>query len=415
MITAYNREVSSDPSGLPPDLPPDILGRIPLFAELQKVLSWAGGPVNWDLARQVAVAAAAASGPQVVDPSVAAELSQDARTAHLWISEATGIGDPGAVPPARAVSAADWAEHACIAYREMIDPLAAKVAAAIGDQAGSALGEALGDDASALPPGMDAGAIGAALKQMAPLFLGVQTGGVLGAVAKDVLGSRDLSIPPADGAPVIVVPAAIAALAEEYHLDPREALMYVVLHECAHRNIEETLPTFRSSFFALFHDYVTSLSIDFSGAFERLQGLDFGNPAGVEEQLGSQGFFDLLDSPASSAAAGRLEHLIALTEAFADRMVDAGAEGRLPSAARLAEAAARHRSGAEGTAALRQFMGVGASDEAHRAAARFMRAVLSDAGDHNGWNALNRMWEDSETMPTQSEIADHTSWLGRIR
>jgi len=363
--------------------------------------------VNWDLARQVAVAAAAAAGPQTVDPAVAAEIGEDARIAHLWLAETTGIGEAGVVPPAKAVSPADWAEHACTAYREMIDPLAAKVSAAIGEQAGSALGE----DAGALPPGLDPGAIGAALRQMAPLFLGVQTGGVLGAVAQDVLGSRDLPIPPADGAPVIVVPSAIAQLADEYQLDRREALLYVVLHECAHRAIEESLSTFRSSFFALFHDYVASLSIDFSSAFERLQEIDFSNPQGVEEQLGGQGFFDLLDSPASSAAAGRLEHLIALAEAFADRMVEAAAEGRLPSAARLAEAAARHRSGAEGTAALHKFMGVGASDEARRAAARFIRAVLSEAG----WPALIRMWEDSETMPTKAEIDDHAAWLGRIR
>ena len=41
--------------GLPGDLPPDLAGKVPLFAELQKLLSWQGGPVNWDLARQLAV------------------------------------------------------------------------------------------------------------------------------------------------------------------------------------------------------------------------------------------------------------------------------------------------------------------------------------------------------------------------
>ena len=29
-------------------------GGMPLFAELGKLLSWSGGPVNWDLARQLA-------------------------------------------------------------------------------------------------------------------------------------------------------------------------------------------------------------------------------------------------------------------------------------------------------------------------------------------------------------------------
>ena len=30
----------------------DLTAQMPLFAELQKMMSWSGGPVNWDLARQ---------------------------------------------------------------------------------------------------------------------------------------------------------------------------------------------------------------------------------------------------------------------------------------------------------------------------------------------------------------------------
>lgn len=398
---AYNGVVSTDPSGLPPDLPPDILGKIPLFAELQKVLSWAGGPVNWDLARQVAVAAAAA---EPVDAPPMGDPAEDTKIAHMWIAGATGLIEASDVAGVKALSPAEWADQAGAAYREMIDPLAAKVSAAIAEQAGGAM-------AAEMPPGMDGAAIGQALSQMAPLFLGVQVGGVLGSVAKDVLGSRDLPVPPADGGPLIVIPSTIGRFAAEYAIDPRDAMMWVVLHEAAHRIIEETLPTYRSSFFALFHDSVASLSIDFSGALERLQGLDFSDPAGVEAQMGGQGFFDVLDSPASTAAAARLEHLIALTEAFADQIVASAAESRLPTAGRVTEAAARHRSGGDGAAALQRFIAVGASDEARRAAARFVRAVAA-AG---GWDALKRIWEDSETMPTPTEMTDPNAWLERIR
>ena len=37
----------------------DFFGRIPLFREFARLLSGPAGPVNWELARQVAVAAAA--------------------------------------------------------------------------------------------------------------------------------------------------------------------------------------------------------------------------------------------------------------------------------------------------------------------------------------------------------------------
>jgi len=41
--------------GRPGGIPDDLAGKVPLFAELEKLLSWSGGPVNWDLARQLAI------------------------------------------------------------------------------------------------------------------------------------------------------------------------------------------------------------------------------------------------------------------------------------------------------------------------------------------------------------------------
>src|SRR3982751_4966840 len=40
--------------------PEDLLGKMPLFAELQKMMNWSGGPVNGDLARQGAISQLAA-------------------------------------------------------------------------------------------------------------------------------------------------------------------------------------------------------------------------------------------------------------------------------------------------------------------------------------------------------------------
>ena len=40
--------------------PDDLAGKIPLFAELQRLLAGCGGPVNWDLARQLAISSLAA-------------------------------------------------------------------------------------------------------------------------------------------------------------------------------------------------------------------------------------------------------------------------------------------------------------------------------------------------------------------
>ncbi len=396
-----------DPAGVPPDLPPDLLGSIPLFAELQKVLSWTGGPVNWDLARQIAVASAAAAElVHRVDDAVADELAQDARVAEMWLSESTSLQAAPSLAPVRALTPAQWAEHACGAYRELIDPLAAKVSAAIGEQAPSAFQD------SPLPPGLDPSTIGRAISQMGPLLLGVQTGGLIGGVAKDLLGEHDLPLPSDDAGAIAIIVPNVDRVAADFSLDVRQTRLWITLHETAHRAIMETLPAVRAAFFSTYLDYVSSLTVDFSTAFERLQGIDLSDPSGSgrEPAGGDQGFFDMLDSPGSSDAAGRLEHLIALVEACADRAVEAATAGRLPDGAKIAEAVARHRASTEGPVALKRFIGIGdGGDDGKRRADFFTRAVLAQGG----WTALTHMWDDARMVPAQNEISDPESWMRR--
>ena len=118
----------------PFELPPDLLGRIPLFAELAKVLSWSGGPVNWDLARQIAVALAA--GEETVHEVPKAdgdEITEAFRLAEMWLAEGPGLATPAKVAVVRATTPARWAERAT-ALSEIVDPLAAKVVASVRDQ-----------------------------------------------------------------------------------------------------------------------------------------------------------------------------------------------------------------------------------------------------------------------------------------
>lgn len=401
---AYNRGiVSTDPAGLPPDLPSDLLGRIPLFAELQKVLSWTGGPVNWDLARQIAVAAAASAEPaHQIDDTAVAELEQDARIAELWLFESTGLEPAPSMIPVRAMTPALWADHACASFRELIDPLAAKVSSALASQAPAAF-------SADAPPGVDAPAIGQAIAQMAPLLLGVQTGSVIGGVAKELLGEHDLPLPSDDPGSIAVILPSVDALAAKYGLEAKQVRLWVTLHETAHRAIAETLAATRPAFFARYLDYVASLQVDFSSAFEKLQNIDLSDPSQASGDLGNRGFFDLLDTPGGSPAAVRLEDLIGLIEATADRAIESATQDRLPSSGRIAEAVSRHHAGADGASSLKRFIGIGTGEDSRRDADMFTRAVL-EAG---GWPALIRMWDDAETIPSREEMARPDLWVER--
>ena len=79
-----------------PDVPiGDILGEIPLFREIQRVLLASPGPVNWELARQVGIAVASwgAEDQQPTQEDLAGFM-QTVRAAELELKEFTGISSP---------------------------------------------------------------------------------------------------------------------------------------------------------------------------------------------------------------------------------------------------------------------------------------------------------------------------------
>jgi putative hydrolase len=382
----------------PSELPPDLLRQIPLFAELAKVLSWTGGPVNWDLARQIAVALAAGEEP-VHDIVVAdaAELEEGVRLAELWLSESPGLPPPPRVATVRALTPARWAERAT-ALREIVDPLAAKVASAVGEQSRS------------IGPESEAGMLGPVLQQMAPVFLGIQAGVALGSLATTILGSYDLPLPLAEEGSVDIIVPAVDAVAGSYGLDRRETRLWVALHQSAHRITFEALPGVSAHFFALFHNYVSALDPDLSGAFDRLQSLDITSPDGLRDAMQEEGFFGLNDSPQTRAALERVQRLLALIEAFADRAVEEAAV-RLPTASRIAEAMARRRAEQPpGERMFATFVGLSVEPDHIRAADAFCRGVLAAAG----WPALLRVWDDPENTPTEIELSEPALWLARV-
>jgi putative hydrolase len=290
-----------------------------------------------------------------------------------------------------------WAERAT-SLREIIDPLAAKVAAAMAEQGAQ------------LAPEGDAGMLAPVMQQMAPVFMGIQAGVALGSLATSVLGSYDLPLPLADEGSIDIVLPTVDAVATSFGLDRRETRIWVALHQSAHRITFEALPGVSAHFFALFHNYVSALEVDLSGAFDRLQSLDITSPDRLREAMEQEGFFDFADSPGTQAALARVQRLLAMVEAFVDRAVDA-ASVRLPTAPRIAEAMARRRAEpAPGEKMFAQFIGLSVPPEQVRAAEEFCRGVLAAAG----WAALQRLWDDPENLPTDAELNEPALWLARL-
>src|SRR6516225_6753705 len=111
------------------------------FADL---MSWQGGPVNWDLARNVARHAVAAEGdPSVLD--IDRQKVVDAlRLADLWLDETTSFST--GVRLAQAWSRSEWVEATLPVWSKLCDPIA--------DRAVEAMSGMLTEDPSKLGGGM---------------------------------------------------------------------------------------------------------------------------------------------------------------------------------------------------------------------------------------------------------------------
>src|SRR5258708_27555762 len=92
------------------------------FADL---MSWQGGPVNWDLAKNVARHAVAAAG----DPSVLEvqrrEVTEALRLADLWLGDVTPF--PSGIQTVQAWSRSEWVEATFPVWSKLCEPIAATV------------------------------------------------------------------------------------------------------------------------------------------------------------------------------------------------------------------------------------------------------------------------------------------------
>ena len=121
----------TDPSEGPPG---DALRDVPLFREIQRVLMASTGPVNWELARQVGIASAAwgADDPTPTEDE-RSSLEQTVRAAELAVADLTALPSPPDVARVELVRRAQWVESSIASLREVIEPVAARLTASLGD------------------------------------------------------------------------------------------------------------------------------------------------------------------------------------------------------------------------------------------------------------------------------------------
>jgi putative hydrolase len=396
------------------DLPfggdPDAFADAPLFRELQRVMSSSSGPVNWELARQVGIANAQEGREDPAPTDHDRELLEEVvRVAELHVARFTGLEPPSDVAAVRPVRRAEWVTANTESLRELLDPAAQRISAAMGQATSGMLPG--GDDA--LPEvlrdqGMDAGQLAALLQQLSPLLLGAQVGTVLGFLGQRVLGQYDVAVPRSGPASLLFVVPNLAAFERDWSLDPTEFRTLVALHEVTHR-FEFARPWARERFTELLTDFLSTLTIDVGAMQERLAHLDGADPDALQSLMGSEeGLFGTVLDDEQRIKLARIQAFMAAAEGYGDHVTQTLGRQLLSTYGRIEEA--RKRLDAEpSTILLSRLFGIDVGEEDLARGAAFCDTVAAEAGE----DVLSRMWDGPDALPSLPELETPSLWISR--
>jgi putative hydrolase len=379
------------------------------FQRLGQLLSWQGGPVNWDLARDLARQAVAAAGDHSVSAAERDEVLDAMRLAELWLDPVTAFA--AGVTSANAWSRAEWVEQTLPAWRELVDPVAGRVVdamAALLQGEGGALGGlgglgGLGQSPEQLQaltgPG---GPLQQMMTSMGGAMFGAQIGQAIGGLAVEVVGSTDIGLPLTPTGRAALLPANIAAFGAGLEVPADQVRLYLALREAAHQRLFAHVPWLRAHLFDAVAAYARGITVDTTQLEEAMGRIDPSNPEALQEAL-TGGLFEPQDTPEQRAALARLETALALVEGWVDEAVDAAATAHLPAAAALRETVRRRRaSGGPGEQTFASLVGLELRPRRSRDAAALWHAVL----DAYGMDRRDAVWAHPDLMPTAEDL-DH--------
>jgi putative hydrolase len=301
-----------------------------MFTQIQAMMQPYDGPLNWDLALDLARKQAATSADPSPSQRQQDQVSDAVRLADHWLDEATDF--PSGVSSTAAWSRAEWIVGTTDVWKGLVEPIAASSV--------NSIAAAMPQDQALVGP-MGGQLIGM-LQRAVGGMLASQIGSGLGALAGEVLTASDIGLPLGAPGKAALVPANVTEFADGLDVSEDDVLLYLALREAAHQRLFAHVPWLREHLIGAVADYGSGIEINTAGIEEKLRGIDPMNPAAMQEAM-EGGLFDLSKSPAQQAALERLEVTLALVEGWVDEVVGQATHERMPSAAKLQEAVRRRR------------------------------------------------------------------------
>lgn len=379
------------------------LGQI--FTKLGEMFSGAGsamaggkqsGPVNYDLARQLANSSIGFVAP--VPEKTAGAVADAVRLAETWLDGVTPL--PAGTTRTAAWTPSDWLDNTMETWKRLCDPVA--------EQVSTMWTAALPEEAKAM-----AGPLLAMMSQMGGMAFGSQLGQALGKLSREVLTSTDIGLPLGPKGVAALLPEAIEAFAEGLERPRSEILTFLAAREAAHHRLFSHVPWLSSQLLGAVEAFAKGMKVDMSGIEDFARGF---NPASLSdpsemEQLLNQGIFEPKATPEQEAALERLETLLALIEGWVQTVVSGALGERIPGTSAMAETMRRRRAtGGPAEQTFATLVGLELRPRKMREAAvlweRLTEAVGADARDS--------VWQHPDLLPSASDLDEPAGFIDRM-
>src|SRR6201988_65460 len=379
------------------------LGQI--FTKLGEMFSGAGnvmtggkqsGPVNYDLARQLASSAIGFVAP--VPEKTTTAIADAVHLAETWLDGATAL--PAGTTKAVAWTPNDWIDNTLDTWKRLCDPVA--------EQISTVWASALPEEAKSM-----AGPLLAMMSQMGGMAFGSQLGQALGKLSREVLTSTDIGLPLGPKGVAAVMPAAIGSLAAGRELPRSEIITFLAAREAAHHRLLSHVPWLASQLLNAIEAFAKGMKIDMSGIEEFAAGF---NPASLTdpsqmEQLLNQGIFEPKATPEQTAALERLETLLALIEGWVQTVVADALGDRIPGTSALSETLRRRRAtGGPAGQTFATLVGLELRPRKLREAAALWERLTQAAGV----DARDRVWQHPALLPSRGDLDEPAGFIDRV-
>jgi putative hydrolase len=388
-------------------------------------------PVDWVLAKQVALNLLTADTTPVLDTS--AHLAREALViAEQWLNDTELPALTGADTVIVATPNV-WVDQAIVTLAPYIEPIAKATTAALTALTTDALDglqlDGIDQDAFSQIPGFEqmppefAAMLQQFLNQDPAQFLapaaralaGLQAGQVLGELATRLLYQHEFTLPTASHTDAVILPGNISDSFAGYGLDMRDVTVTIALEEAAFRRVFHAIGWLNQHLVGLFEqfaagisfdkDLLEQLSRDFIGEF------DVSDEDSLKAAMERAARFTLPPNEKQQQVLNQLHAVLGVVGAWARREARSVAEQRIPSYATIQEVLRRRRASAgDGEEKLQSLLGLTLTSADTHAADTFIDVIT----DTLGTNGLLKALAHPENLPTVDELAQPQLWQQRI-